>query len=655
MIVRNEADTLPRCLRSVEKVVDEIVIVDTGSSDETIEIARDFGARVKTVPWKQDFAWARNQALDLAQGKWILHLDADEELQPTEDNLEHLHHLLADETYEAYIFQIVSPLEDGQQMKHEIVRLWRNRKQYRYQGAVHEQILPSILQMNPEARIGQAGLEIIHHGYSQNERDQTEKARRNLAILRRTIEENEDDLFAKYNLGISQLQLGNYQEACTVLGEVYEQIKGTENWIPSLVRAYALALERNHNLDEALEVLENGIDLWSDYTELLYLQGFIYLHKHLYNQAINCWQQCVLRGDAPSRYVSTEGAGSYLAYEQLGLLYMRLREYPQAINAFTSALRSKSDFSRVLYHLAQALKMSNYSHDQVLDYLETHFHFVNPQARILLADVLAHVGATEQALRQIDRALNQLPPTDSIRRLRGYLLLRLSRFQLALNELERIQKGSPEFIPTRWYICFCQWLQEPPVKADVALQQLAEAGKQQESIVLREFQRLICGGGDRSTAYEHLPDEIKVTCCLRLVEALLEVGFPHRADVAAEMMGGIVQEKASLRLGKLFYRFGETGRAAHWLLNGLEERNYDPESLKMLGEITYEKDLFEDAEQLFAEALSIDADNLETHLDIVKVYLQQAKKILERGQTFIPGSTLIKEELMRVEECLKWL
>ena len=77
MIVRNEERFLAECLASVRDEVDELCIVDTGSSDGTIAIAESFGARVKCVEWRDDFAWARNHALDMASQPWILVLDAD--------------------------------------------------------------------------------------------------------------------------------------------------------------------------------------------------------------------------------------------------------------------------------------------------------------------------------------------------------------------------------------------------------------------------------------------------------------------------------------------------------------------------------------------------------------------------------------------------
>ena len=82
MIVRDEESRLPACLESIRPAVDEIVIVDTGSTDRTVEIARSFGARVEVHPWQGDFSQARNIALELACGTWILYIDADERLRP---------------------------------------------------------------------------------------------------------------------------------------------------------------------------------------------------------------------------------------------------------------------------------------------------------------------------------------------------------------------------------------------------------------------------------------------------------------------------------------------------------------------------------------------------------------------------------------------
>jgi glycosyltransferase involved in cell wall biosynthesis len=85
-IVKNEAQNLDRCLASVKPYVDELIVVDTGSTDETIAIAQQYGAKVSHFEWCDDFALARNYACSLASGDWILTLDADEELEVSQEN-----------------------------------------------------------------------------------------------------------------------------------------------------------------------------------------------------------------------------------------------------------------------------------------------------------------------------------------------------------------------------------------------------------------------------------------------------------------------------------------------------------------------------------------------------------------------------------------
>ncbi|MFN3533586.1 MAG: glycosyltransferase family 2 protein, partial [Candidatus Brocadia sp.] len=99
MIVKNEEKFLPQCLQSIKDAVDEVIIVDTGSTDKTVEIAKSFGARVYHHPWKNSFSEARNHSLSYATGDWILQIDADEALEQTDIPL--LHKLIPADSYKA--------------------------------------------------------------------------------------------------------------------------------------------------------------------------------------------------------------------------------------------------------------------------------------------------------------------------------------------------------------------------------------------------------------------------------------------------------------------------------------------------------------------------------------------------------------------------
>ena len=113
MIVKNEADNLPRCLNSVANIVDEIIIVDTGSTDKTVEIAERYNARVYHHPWENSFSKARNYSLKYATCDWILYLDADEEL--SKEDAPRLKEIVKGNNYTVISFVIKNKFKDSTQ------------------------------------------------------------------------------------------------------------------------------------------------------------------------------------------------------------------------------------------------------------------------------------------------------------------------------------------------------------------------------------------------------------------------------------------------------------------------------------------------------------------------------------------------------------
>jgi tetratricopeptide (TPR) repeat protein len=212
MIARNEERNLPRCLESVRGVVDEMVVVDTGSTDQTVAVAQRHGARVFHFPWCNDFSAARNEAIRQARGQWILALDADEAL--AREARSRLRPLLSDERYVAYLLNIRSPLKDAKGQAAVInawPRLFRNRAEIRYEGRVHEQISPSIARMG--GMVAATDLVVDHLGYHQDFADQKSKQARNLALLRQQLAEQPDDPMVLFHLGEALGLGGQIEEA----------------------------------------------------------------------------------------------------------------------------------------------------------------------------------------------------------------------------------------------------------------------------------------------------------------------------------------------------------------------------------------------------------------------------------------------------------
>ena len=212
MITRDEAKNLPACLRSVRGEVDEIVVADTGSSDRTVQIAEESGARIARAPWKGDFASARNAALGLCTGDWVLQLDADEELRSEDRPL--LRETLASTDAQGLLVTLVSETRNGEALTQAVsraVRLFRRLPGIAYRGMVHESVADSIVEAG--GAIGQSELVIVHKGYACGDDDLRRKKERNLEILTEQNRRHPGDLHTLLKLTETCVSLERIEEA----------------------------------------------------------------------------------------------------------------------------------------------------------------------------------------------------------------------------------------------------------------------------------------------------------------------------------------------------------------------------------------------------------------------------------------------------------
>jgi glycosyltransferase involved in cell wall biosynthesis len=210
LIVKNEEQFLGQCLQSVRDIAHQIVVVDTGSTDQTIEIAKKFNAEVHFFAWNDDFSAARNEALKYVTGDWVLSLDADEELMP-----EHRHTIL-EEMQSTGVMGYRLPIID-QGLEQEgcsyVPRLFRNAPGLFFVGRVHEQIFSSLevraKEWGLENRLGRTAL--LHHGYRKEVVDSRGKAARNLRLLQLAIEELPGEPNLVMNLGLELIRSGQLE------------------------------------------------------------------------------------------------------------------------------------------------------------------------------------------------------------------------------------------------------------------------------------------------------------------------------------------------------------------------------------------------------------------------------------------------------------
>lgn len=399
MIVRDEAVHLPACLDSVARLVDEIVAVDTGSSDNSVQILESYGARVYHHAWRDDFAEARNAALRQARGRWVLFLDADERF---EGSARALRQALRAPHVVAYRVPVVNRLAEGEDMVHTAVRLFRRLPNIAFERALHEQILPSLVRHYPRGRVGLAPFRLIHLGYLPEELARKDKRRRNLALAELEVQRHPEDAFGQANLAIELLAAGRASEAIPAFLAAESRFRQTESWQARVYKLMIEAFVQLGDLTNAKAAACRGLRRFPDYTDLYHLLGLLYLQENDPEAAIIELEHALRLGPAdPGRHDGVDPAiGRAKTAMLLGVAQRRSGHLPQALAAFRQAVLWEPEAITHLQALvetaAAAGALDSLLEDQALDPLR-------------LGAVLYRLGHYAAALVAFQRAEQQHP------------------------------------------------------------------------------------------------------------------------------------------------------------------------------------------------------------------------------------------------------
>lgn len=273
IISKNEEKNIARCINSVKNIADEIILVDTGSTDNTVEIAKSLGAIVVTHIWNNDFSAARNKSIENATKDWILFLDCDEIL-PEAEGLKLKEFINEDNKYEAYYMRLINFISDTRISDAIVLRAFKNKEQYRFSGKMHEQIVKSIQLASGIDSVRETPVEIYHYGYDPNLSDTSVKSKRNLEILL-SYDEKDKDGYYYYVLGNEYARIDNYNEA---LKHYYSSLNMTNAkmyryiYYPYLVANIVKTLFVQKRFNEALKQIKDTEDTLPAYKDLYFLE-----------------------------------------------------------------------------------------------------------------------------------------------------------------------------------------------------------------------------------------------------------------------------------------------------------------------------------------------------------------------------------------------
>ena len=297
MIVRNEAKNLPECLKNIRKVASEMVVVDTGSDDDTIEVAKGLGAKVFEQPWTDDFSEARNASLSQASGDWLLWLDGDDRME--EEDCRKVAELVKRPKDRCFYFVLVGS-ESGSAQCHQL-RMVPNLPGVAFRGRIHEQLAPSLSKLGIEG--GNTDVRVVHTGYADLDRID-EKGERNLRILKKQVEEQPNDLLSRFYYGYAYA-LTDPTLAMSELESLVDKMEEV-GLFTDLYRHTRLTLgeicEHNERLDDAYDGYQILLERCPDYTLGHFLVARCAIARGQYGEAKEHLEIAIRKGIEPYRF-----------------------------------------------------------------------------------------------------------------------------------------------------------------------------------------------------------------------------------------------------------------------------------------------------------------------------------------------------------------
>lgn len=632
MIVRDEARFLPACLASVAGVVDEVVVVDTGSRDGTPEIARRHGARVLYRPWEDHFGAARNAALEQATGDWILVLDADEALHP--DDRSALRRLLEHPTAEGFVCRVLSflgPAPGDAFVTDPACRLFRNRPVYRYREAIHEEMGRVIARHAGRERLVPADVRILHYGYLDGVWSERQKDRRNRGILEAWLRRHPEDAAAHYCLGAEELLEGRYEQALASLLRAWQLLREDAGYRPDLLQKVALCYRQLGNLPAALRVLELAADLYPDFTDLHFHRGEVLRLAGDLEGAARAYRRALEVGEAPGRYTSVHGVGSFLAHYALGRICEEAYLFPEAARHHYQALSLNPRLQPALRRLLGAL--SEYRpEDEVARFVDERFVFDGVEQTLSLCESLASAGLARLAARYLEHH-RPYGVADSTRYafVEGLVRLGTGRPSEAAASFRRVPAGSPYHAKALLFLLARAWTEGNRDEAGRLLGAVEVAAPDRMPLYAA-FHRH-CGLGEAGDS--RLDDALAAAddvAVLELVDALLAAGGQQLACLALRAAGQRPPD-FYLTAARLLFRYGYAEEADRWL--GSLDR--DPRASRLRAWWLLRRGRVPEALALMAAAALRDPGDVAGHLALAQALLQRARHALEAAGASRPA------------------
>ncbi|MBC1443428.1 tetratricopeptide repeat-containing glycosyltransferase family 2 protein [Listeria seeligeri] len=407
MIVKNEAHILRQSLASFRKFTEEIIIVDTGSTDETKKIAKEFTDFVYDFEWTGNFSDARNFAATKATGKWIMAIDADECLE--EESYLKFKKQLKLQNESIYMAQIISFTGEKGRVTttNHMPRIYKNDGTICFRGVIHEQ-LEAVDKHSIEAGI--ADVKIYHYGYMSEIVEKQGKSNRNLRLLEKEVKNNKDSGFVHFNIGQEMNRLGKNKEALKEFSEAF-RLRDDNQYIWAKLSAYHIAdlLEQEKRYEESLAIIEEARIIWPNVPEFPLKKANILYLSHQLEDAKEIYQSLLETTTIDYQPIVLYEATNFIPHKMLGHIYLEEKDYTRAMTYFSKAYAENSSDYGVMFQMIMLLSKFH-EPKEIFAFMERHQFISSTETGLRLLSMTTQQGYAELSELIVQSLTDVYPP-----------------------------------------------------------------------------------------------------------------------------------------------------------------------------------------------------------------------------------------------------
>lgn len=646
MIVKNEEKNIRRCLESVASVVDEMIVIDTGSGDKTRQIAQEYGATVQSFIWNDNFSEARNASLDLATGDWIFFLDGDEEL--TKDSRIVLRRAVEREGVYGYFNKIINFAGNDttwEQSEDVVFRLFPNKPEYRFRNAIHEQICDVISAQTKQSSYELLeDLVILHYGYLDSELLAKNKKKRNLALLEKEFNQHPHDTLVHFHYAVELYRNGENVLAVTEFEKISAAIHPSKvSYGAKLMRYILLSYYGAEELPAALQAVQRGVALFPDYADLYHFGGVICYQLQEYSAAYEYFQQALQTPPQPVHYASFCGMQGCRSYYYLGQIAEKFCNEEEALGYYIKALQDTSHFTAALGSMIPILQprrdpdYAKFAIDKICD-------STLPSAKLLIGELLFACHAYGVALAYLgDLPLVFQTPQLILRQ--AICLMQEGRSLEALHLLDSIQPEEALAPHAKLNKLLCFWFAGNYEKVRGIGEELIALGLTEDT---RAVVQLLQTLDHKKNKIQAIGSE-GMTLVLEIIERALAVGKVQECTTLLARIShqSIVDEYLSL--AEIFYEYGELSLGEGYLGHHLKKNGESAPIYFLLGEIKEQQELYFDAISYYQKALQLEPKEPKHYIKLIQLYEKLRRLVLERALTKYPEFPVLAPLLEEAE------